>query len=277
MKKMLTFFVAMLLLASTANAQLTSKKGIPVLPQAGDFALGVNALPMLEYLGNAMNGNTWNSTHWDFVNGNQSIFGKYFLTDLTALRVGLRIGLTSLTEGVYVKDDFDATGEDQVLDKYTNKETNIYLSIGMEKRKGIYRMQGFYGAEAMLGVMSESDSYVYGNEITSTNPMPTTHDFGYNIPMAGARVLNAKDGFGFMFGARLFVGAEYFIFPKLSLGGEFGWGLGIMSRGDSKGTVEYWNIADAKVDEMERLGGNGSGFSLDTDNYGGIIKILFHF
>jgi hypothetical protein len=277
MKKMLTLLVAMLLVSGMANAQLTSKNGIPILPQAGDFAIGANALPMLEYLGNAMNGNTWNSTSWAFIDGNQSIFGKYFLTDLTALRIGLRVGMNSWTEGVYVKDDFDATGMDQVLDKHTYKETNILLSLGIEKRKGVYRMQGFYGAEAMLGIKSESNSYVYGNEITATNILPTTYNFGYNIPSPGMRVLNTKGGLGFMFGARLFVGAEYFIFPKLSLGGEFGWGLGFMSRGDSKGTVEYWNIGDAKVDEMEKLGGNGSSFTLDTDNYGGVIKILFHF
>jgi hypothetical protein len=277
MKRMLTLMIAMLLITNMANAQLTSKNGIPILPQAGDCALGINALPLLEFLGNSMNGNTWNATSWAFIDGSKSIFGKYYLTDLTALRTSLRIGMNSWTDGMYVTDDFDATGEDQVLDKYTEKETNIHFAIGLEKRKGVYRIQGFYGAEAMLGIRSGSDSYVYGNEITATNPIPTTYNFGSNILSPGVRVLNAKDGMGFMFGARLFVGAEYFIFPKLSLGGEFGWGLGIMSRGDSKRTVEYWDFGDAKVNEMERLLGNGSSFLLDTDNYGGMIKLLFHF
>ena len=44
---------------SGAFAQdLTSKKGEPYLPEAGDWSIGIDANPLLNYMGNLFSGNT---------------------------------------------------------------------------------------------------------------------------------------------------------------------------------------------------------------------------
>lgn len=45
------------ILAATVIAQPVSKKGEPFLPEAGEYALGVDAAPFLFYLGNIFSDN----------------------------------------------------------------------------------------------------------------------------------------------------------------------------------------------------------------------------
>lgn len=261
------------------NAQdvFTSKNGIPILPKAGDFAIGINALPVLEFVGNSFNGNMFNTTSFDFLDGRNYIFGKYFAEDLLAYRFMLRVGLNQHSLSKYVTDDLDTEMLDLVLDKHTMNKTNLVLGVGLEKRRGTYRIQGFAGADLMFGYMSGSDKYAYGNEITETNPLPTTYNFGTNLHPGGARTLSESTGMSLNFGARAFVGVEYFVFPKLSLGGEFGWGLNVGFRGDSKINLEVWNPVELEVEEREWTIDKASHFVLDTDNLGGLIKLMFHF
>ena len=56
-------FVASLFLATATFAQdgLTSKKGEAYLPEAGDWALGFDANPFLNYAGNMFNGSLNNT------------------------------------------------------------------------------------------------------------------------------------------------------------------------------------------------------------------------
>lgn len=63
MKKTL-LVAAAALFASVTFAQegiITNKKGTPILPQAGDYAIGVDATPFLEYFGNMFNGENFNA------------------------------------------------------------------------------------------------------------------------------------------------------------------------------------------------------------------------
>jgi len=80
-----------------------------------------------------------------------------------------------------------------------------------------------------------------------------------------------------MLGARLFVGFEYFVLPKLSLGGEFGWGPAVGLLGKTHTTFEGWDMAndELKTEEIPLFKGNM--INLDTDNANGVIKLLFHF
>lgn len=280
MKKTFILCVITLMFIGFLNAQevFTNKQGVPVLPKAGEFAIGINAHPILEFVGNSANGSTWNGTSFDFLDNNHYIFGKYFADDLTAYRIMLRVGLNNNTLSKYVTDDLDTEMIDQVIDQHNTSKTNIFLGLGMEKRKGIYRIQGYAGGDLMLGISNGSEKYTYGNEITSTNPMPTTYDFGTNI-MGMSRVLQHNHGFGFSVGARAFVGVEYFLFPKLSLGGEFGWGINFGARGTSSVKAEYYTSSGTKSDaeEIEWNIDKSSHFYIDTDNLGGLIKLMFHF
>lgn len=290
MKKTITFLAAMVLAAGIMTAQeapvLTSKSGIPILPQAGDFAIGVNAIPMFEFVGNMFNNQVNNTVGFEFLdNDMRFIFGKYFLEDLLAVRVGLRVGHTRFSDIQYVNNDAAAAGgggskgdgDTWITDKHNSVNTNIMLGIGMEKRKGVHRIQGFYGLDLGLGLMSGSDKFVYGNEYSKDNTTPTTTNFGNNIFWGAGRVTQIQQGTGFIIGARLFVGFEYFILPKLSLGGEFGWGPALGLMGKTSTTVEGWDMVkdELKVEELPLF--KGSMLNIDTDNANGVIKMLFHF
>lgn len=278
MKRNVCLVFVMLLLISTVQSQevqpLTSKKGIPILPQAGEFAIGINAVPIFGYFGNMFNNTVNNNIGFNFVDANNFIFGKYFAEDLLAYRVGLRIGHSNLSNVRYIPNDLEI--KEFVTDKHQISRTNVILGIGMEKRKGVHRIQGSYGLDLMLGLQSGTDKFTYGNEITGTNTNPGTTDFGNNL-LFGARATQIKNGLGIMVGARGFVGVEVFVLPKLSVGGEFGWGPQIGFRTKSNHTGEFWNFVDQKVESLEIPNDKGSLINLDTDNAGGIIKFMFHF
>ncbi|MCX7862679.1 MAG: hypothetical protein N2449_06765, partial [Bacteroidales bacterium] len=217
---------------------------------------------------------------WSFVDGSRAIYAKYFVDNQTAYRAVVRLGIVNTTDKEYVKQDGQSdplvTVEDKA--KYSNK--NIVIGAGMEKRRGKTRLQGFYGAEAFLTFGGASEKYVYGNAFSSSNTTPTMTDFdptNSNVLSPTARILSRKSGTTIGLGARGFVGVEYFVMPKLSVGGEFGWGLQIAAQGDGKTEVESWDALNNTVKKVETKTGGGSLFGFDTDNFGGIIYMMFHF
>jgi hypothetical protein len=283
MKRAITILFVFLLATAMVSAQeskpLLSKGGIPILPQAGDFAIGVNAIPMFEFVGNAFNNTVNNTIFFGFLdNTSRFIFGKYFAEDLLAYRFGLRVGQTRLTESRYLLKDQLVAGADPewITDSRITSRTNIMLGIGIEKRKGVHRIQGFYGLDLALTVMNGKETFHYGNEFSKDNTNPTTTNFGNNI-WWGSRVTSIHEGLGFLVGARGFVGMEIFILPKLSLGGEFGWGPAIGFLGKSHANVESWDGVkdELKTDEVPNAKGNV--INIDTDNGNGVIKLMFHF
>src|SRR6202008_251000 len=70
---------------------LTSKKGEPILPEAEDWAIGVDANPFLRYVGNFIGGNGLNAAP-SFTNygANQTIVAKKFTDAQNAYRVTFR-------------------------------------------------------------------------------------------------------------------------------------------------------------------------------------------
>ena len=79
MKKSIAL-VALAFGVSNAFAQdLTSKKGEPFLPEAGDYMIGIDATPFLNYVGNFFGKTAANAAPtFNFMNGNKMILGKYF-------------------------------------------------------------------------------------------------------------------------------------------------------------------------------------------------------
>ena len=68
----------------------------------------------------------------------------------------------------------------------------------------------------------------------------------------------------FGIGVRGFIGAEYFIFPKIAIGAEYGWGIGYQMSGKGKQTVESIN-AGTTIGEVETETAGSSKFGFDTD------------
>src|SRR5438067_1348098 len=92
---------------TTAFAQdLTSKKGEPILPEAGDWGIGIDAAPFLNYAGNFFGKTASNSAPtWNFLTSNQTITGRYFADEKTVYRGAVRLGFTSNTLKNYVTQD----------------------------------------------------------------------------------------------------------------------------------------------------------------------------
>lgn len=288
MKKNL-FFVAALFAGSVAFAQTTEIKDandLVVTPQAGDWAVGFNANPLFNYVGNMFNGSTANSFNSAFVNqtpnSSNAIYGKYFKDENTAFRGSLRLMTMSGTSNVQT-DTNTAVGSapEYITDTYKQSGSNIVLGFGIEKRKGHNRLQGYYGGEALitLGGTQAKSTNTYELALDSTNLAN-----GY---VTNNRVLSSKGntstglGTTFGFGLRGFVGAEYFFAPKISVSAEYGWGLSLTNTGGNEVITETYGVKDgattATVYETTTTTGKSSSFGIDTDNLGGAIRLMFHF
>jgi hypothetical protein len=274
--------LAMAFGVTSAFAQdLTSKKGEPILPEAGDWAISADATPFLNYFGKLFNSAN-QAPSMQFLNGQNVIMGKYFKDEKTAYRVGLNIGFGSKSTTNLVNQDNPAvvpagTQPVQVTDKLKHGNTGIGLTAGIEKRKGKTRLQGYYGAEAGFYVSSTKDTYTYGNTFVAngtspgTSTSPTSTD--WNNPLAtggygtltGARTTQTKSGSSFQLGIRGFIGAEYFVLPKMSIGGEFGWGLGLTMQGAGTTTTEN-NFSGTAISTHTATLGKTTNLAVGTDN-----------
>jgi len=289
MKKNL-FFVAALFAGSVAFAQTTEVKDVDgniVTPQAGDWALGFNASPMFNYVGNMFNGSTGNTLNTNYVSPNQAIYGKYFVDENTAYRASLRLMTGSGTQKVNIDTATVTSSPVYVENTYKQSGAGVVLGFGLEKRRGHNRLQGYYGAEALLtfGGTSAKVKNTYGvaldsaniaNDVTYTDGNGTVHHTAQN-----GRVLEAKGGATFGFGVRGFIGAEYFFAPKISIAAEYGWGLSFATTSGRKVTQEYYDFKDLETTKsnftVETETGKSSSFNIDTDNLGGAIRLMFHF
>lgn len=245
---------------------LTSKKGERYLPETGEWAISINASPFLSYFGNFIGGNGLNAApNFNFLSTNQSIIGKYFTDAQTAYRAGVRLGLSS--DATTTKVFATGSSTNQVDNKRTDTGSDIGLTFGKEWRKGKTRLQGIYGAEAGINLSSTGYSNEYGNALSSTN--------------TGARITDFKGGTTFGIGVRGFIGAEYFVLPKLAIGGEFGWAVGLTSTGEGETTTESWTGSAATTTTLKTGGNSSFGFDTDRQNtiFGpsGTIRLTLHF
>lgn len=294
MKKSIAL-VALAFGVTSAFAQdLTSKKGEPILPEAGDWGLAIDATPFLNYAGN-MFGKTANNTAptWNFFTTAQTISGRYFKDASTVYRGSLRIGTGSTSQRNMVADLTPVTAGSQTVfpnampmkeNVWKSSSSTIGLAAGIEMRKGKTRLQGYYGGEAGLYLNMGKEKFTYGNALVAS----TTGSAQVNVsaadafagsgnyvaagaPIQGingsARATEIKNGTTISFGLRGFIGAEYFVLPKMSIGGEFGWGLGLSTTGKSKTTWESVGGPGTAptVGTTTIEGSKQGGFALDTD------------
>jgi hypothetical protein len=307
MKKSLTLLALAFSFSATFAQELKSKKEEVYLPEAGDWALGIDATPFLNYAGNFF-GKSANNTapSWNWLNSAQTITGKYFSDAQTAFRGQLRIGLTSASTRTMVADRAATTttlfpnGMPMKENSWKHSTSNIGLAGGIEMRRGKTRLQGYYGGEVGIYLGNSKDVFEYGNNLAPTatpavvvDPAADAFAGSNNIdaaaPIQGilgsARVTERKNGSTFSFGVRGFIGAEYFVLPKISIGGEFGWGLGLTTFGASETTYQSvgFNGTTAAPGTTVVDGSKSGGFSLDTDNVNGMwgpsasLRLNLHF
>jgi hypothetical protein len=254
---------------SQQDSILKSKSGKIILPQKGDIAIGISADPILNFLGNLCNSSGSNRFNLGLLDGN-SIYGKYFLNSKSAIRLKLSV---QQSHRHYENNDVidNADYSKKVTDKEDNSISSNTISVGYERRKGDSRLQLSYGAELSGGFDSYDQKYSYGNPITANNIYSYSGNY-YN----GSRVLENKQNQGIAIGARAFSGLEYFIFPKISIGGEIG--LGYVNQFNGKSTIktESWDYSSGTVKTENVTTSKNRRYDLKTDILNGQVFLLFH-
>jgi hypothetical protein len=295
MKKVFLLFSAFALTATSfaqepAQEVMKSKRGYVILPQAGDIALGFDAVPVLNFALNAadiMSNEGTTAAHPNYVSGFSNIIvGKYFLKDNMAIRG--RFGTTNIktTTKSFDEDPLSTAADPENILISTKKvaENSYFLAAGVEKRRGHNRLQGFYGAELLLGFNSASEKYSYEIDYNQASA-----DLEY-MAEGDSRPLSIKDGLSATVGLRGFIGVEYFVAPKISIGAEFGWGLGLVTTPRGKEEHEFWDLETDQATTPSAFTEETEGpessrvFKFEVDNgssdvlgTSGALSIHFHF
>lgn len=309
MKKRLLFVAAIFAATATfAQDGLTSKKGEAYLPEAGDWSIGIDANPLINYVGNLANGNTGNSfggaTWFDGSRGDfpaMTIYGKYFKDEKTAYRAMVRIGFGSTKSGSVNEMFTDSLSSyngttTEFTDEVKTASRQITLGFGLEKRRGNTRIQGVYGAQMMIGFGGSSTENTYGLAFGAANTISETSGYVINDvdPLnpfdyygSSERTTKVDNGSTFMIGLQGFIGVEWFFAPKVSLGAEYSWGLSMTSTGASKTDTERWGVTPAEsvmttvparhLVTKTYNGAKSSSFGIDTGLSGANISLNFHF
>jgi hypothetical protein len=279
MKKTVLFAAAIFTVAAATaqTGEITSAKGENWLSQDGDWGLTFDAQPLLNYAGNLFNGNLQNggvaaNNLFTAANGSQVVIGGKKLIDAnTAYRGKLRIGFgsnknTELVSTADPADDPANTTENATKVGFFG----INLGAGLEKRVGSTRVVGIYGAEFNIGLASGKTTFDYGDALSQNNP--------------GSRPTESKVGSIFSVGLNAFGGIEWFCAPKMSLSGEYTWGLALSSQGVGSTTTESFDPSNNSVTSttVEGTPNDGqadktSSFTLDTGVSGGRVGINFYF
>jgi hypothetical protein len=197
---------------SLNNSSPVTRKGKAIGPRQGDYAIGIDATPFLEYLGNVLNISDQlnEAPTFGFTAQNPGmIYFKYMKSDFTAYRVAFRIGFSSNT-------DKDGNGvNDSEIDKYKYTATNLGITLGIEKSPFMKsRLRGFYGASVSLGSAPYlGTSYSTGQIVMGKYRFIDATNDRNNYVEKGGTTLEA--GIGGL------VGLEFFIAPKISLTGQF--------------------------------------------------------
>jgi hypothetical protein len=265
------------------NDNLTNKNGKTILPESGEIGLGFSAMPVFSYVGNMFNGNTNNNSlgnnKFASIFNENAIFGKYMLNNKTSVRGNFRVNIDNNKLTNYVINDVFNSPDSMISDVLNQKSQRYVVGGGYEKRRGNGRVQGIYGGDAVFMFERSTESYEYGNQFGILNQAPTsTTDFiKRESSSQGMRNSSSASGNTFGFGLRPFIGVEYYVAPKISLGAEFGWSLMFSSTGDGSRDTEYFEPASGNVLYKTVKTGGKSNFSLDTDNFNGAIYLMFYF
>ena len=229
------------------TGSLQSEKGENYLPEQGDWAIGFNANSIFKNLARSFNGNEGSVTPEEINMKEGAFVGKLFIEDRQAYRVVLNLGFGS---------DAKTTPLTNAEQKVTSSAFEVQIGLGKEWRRGKTRLQGFYGVDALVG---------FDSGLKTKNTITTISG-----PVANSETIT-KTGSQINFGVNGFVGAEYFLLPKMSLGAQYNWGLGIGIIGKSETTTSGTGIPSTTVE-----GGKGTAI-----NFGGVgtasLNLTLHF
>jgi len=266
------------------------KKDKQLLPQQGEWAIGIDAIPLLRTLGTVFWGGNnpmgFQGTPY-FTGGNTypnvSIMAKYMVKSNCAIRANLGVSIQSNTVLDQVTDDaaalIDINTVAKVTDKITTNAYGLSLAIGAEYRHGNRRVVGIFGGDLLVGYYGGSVKKSYGNIMTEDNPKPTTNQPYFNTPVSDqARALFQKNNGAFSVGAQLTAGLEVFIAPKIALGGQVNLSYVFMYNNEIYRESEGFGNLSRKVEKITDIQ-TPAGWShkFNTNNLGGSLYMIFYF
>jgi hypothetical protein len=266
--------VSLAVSAQEKDSVLRSKKGIPILPQKGDWSIGVDALPYLNYLGNMMNNTSDNTLDL----GSYVLYGRYFLSDNTAIRVALGVDNSNDISREYVTDDAAVYKDPnaQTQDSYKEVSSHVSIDLGYQIFRGYGRLRGFYGAHIGYGYNRYKEYYTYGNPISEMNQTPTINYGSYNSNHA--RLLEYDGGIYQTISIGAIAGVEYYFAPKICIGGEITFSVSNSWRSQSNSKSERWGGSSVVEEDQTNSPKGRTSTSVFTKRpYGGGLYIAFHF
>ena len=265
-----------LLLASLAMAEGDGTKKPIAKPETGDFSIGFNAVPVLDFALNAVNIMSDTGQHGeglaDFPEGHaNTLMAKYFLSNKMAVRVHFSPNMVKSSTATDYQHPVDVADPDveekdtRLISDITNLSSFDYvLGGGLEMRRGGGRLWGVYGAGAVLGVAGAKSDTTYGYEFNQD-----AFDLGV-IRDGQERTTKTEYGRTTTIGLRGFGGIEYFVANRISLGAEYG--LALARQKTKRGTVstERWDVdADGNGSRStfdNKAGGESGVFVMGVDN-----------
>ncbi|AHF13882.1 hypothetical protein BARVI_09055 [Barnesiella viscericola DSM 18177] len=296
MKKIIAIILSACLFPAMLWAEDKEQK--QYLPEEGDWALGIDVVPILKYIGNAFNG-TNGSNELSHVGGTPftsgkfggqglmptvSIMGKYMLTDEWAVRANVGLMISSANNKAYSIDDKalaeNPFSEAKVVDGARYDRNGMSMLLGAEYRKGSRRIQGVFGAGLLFAFQNSKETYSWGNALTEINQSPTSHSFA-NMPTlpTGYRALKQNGaGSDFYLGLTGSAGVEWFVAPKIALGAEVNLSLYYIFGTQTYVESEGYNATLGKVETRTDLYAPGSnGIYFGTESLGGSLYMTFYF
>jgi hypothetical protein len=303
---MLTSFISV----AYAQENMMSKRGTPILPEAGDWSIGIDAVPFIDWAFDKTRifSNTGVTSSGGAVTSQvpMTLVGLYMKDANTAYRarLGLNFNSHSTDYTIHVNNDSSDAGSHEATDNIKTSHMGIMLGAGIQKSRGKGRLHGIYGAEAMIGFDGGTKTtYDYGNAFildsaTAAHGGDLTYNAGIgqaniysatapgNTTAANTRTTESKTGSGISFGVDAFVGVEYFVAPKMSVSAEYNWGIMLSTHGEGETTSEY-TVANTSTSTVYpysvKTNTSKSGKSSDFNVGNGDINtsstgsIVFHF
>lgn len=154
---------------------------------------------------------------------NNSIFGRYYVKDDMAVRLG--VGATLLN---YTNMTTDSVGTTLVEFDTTYSRTDVYLAPGIEKHfVGTNRLDPYGGVDLVFGSVGKA---------TSKGTLSITDTSGTSSGTSKFEVDGTEEG-GFIFGINLSTGFNYFIAERLSVGAEYSFGYRMTRTGGNKSVI----------------------------------------
>ncbi|MBL7705356.1 MAG: outer membrane beta-barrel protein [Taibaiella sp.] len=147
--------------------------------------------------------------------------GRYFLTEKSAIRVGLNVTSNSTKENFW-KDSTTTKGVT------TERTSSVMINLGYEHHfKGTNRLSPYVGGDVLFGFGSE--------KVKGTDNNGTSYAANYNYDIKSSN---------FSWGVRAVVGADYYFAKNVYLGVEAGLGFINSIEGKTKTFTQIGNVSN---------------------------------